>query len=388
MSSARSTSENRLIGAILRVCFLFGAPAIVLALSQLVFATGVQKSGQAAITRDSAGTRQIEKHEVQWIAPKFVKLVDNQHGRIMISGEAMPGTKIKLGPYAASIDARNQAHDLTRTKMNPSPKELTVGPDGDFKFYLTLPFEHVQIPFIATTSGQKSQSYILIMVVRKNRAPIVVSGFQKTTNNSHWSFGFEGRSVTFSQTNLSNLNETMLAIDVSYERELSKRFSFMAQSFIDIAGNAPLSTAQELPSQYWHLNSDVIYLLPLRSPKWSIGIAGGLYYMTMLSSGTKFGYSDLWGPELYPIFTYSLNSADAMSFYFKYSPNASNFSPNFTNHEAAAGVEWTRFFNSQEQTQNRQSLTFKLEYLQDAFSHAGLSTQSSAVNFGVLYGLP
>ncbi len=361
---------------------------MVPALSQLVFATGVQKSGQASNTPDSAGTRQIEEYKVQWIAPKFVKLVDSHRGRIMISGAAKPGTKIELGPYAASIDAHSQAHDLTSTEMSPSPKEITVGPSGDFKFYLTLPFEHVQIPFVATSKSQKTQSYILIMVVRKNRAPIVVSGFQKMTNKSRWNFGLLGRSVTFSQTNLYSLNETMLAVDVSYKHEITKRWSFQAQSFVDIAGNAPLSTAQELPSHYWHLNSDIIYLLPFHSPKWSIGIAGGLYYMTMFSSGTKFGYSNLWGPELYPIFNYSLNSDDAMSFYFKYSPNASNFSPNFTNHEAAAGVEWTRFFNNQEQSRSKKSLTFKLEYLQDAFSKGGLSTQSSAINFGVLYGIP
>ena len=373
MKGIRSVFNEPQIGAILRAGWI--VPFVL----SFQFAIAAP-TAQASSTPDQAtSTSQSKKFEVEWSAPKFIKLVDNKHGRILILGKAKPGTKIELQKDAVSIESQTKVHDLTKSEMNPTPKEISVGSNGRFKMLLTLPFTHVQIPFKATAADEKNQYYILTMLIRKNRPPILVGKTHKS-EEAQWQFGLEGRSVTFSQTNLNNLNETMLAVDISYERTFAKRWSVVAQSFIDIAGNAPFSTGQELPSHYWHLNSDLVYHLPIRLPKWRIGIAGGFYYMTMFSSGTKFGYSDLWGPELYPIVTYSLNPKNALSFYLKYSPNASNFSPNFNNHEAATGAEWTKLY------QNKRSITFKVEFLQDAFSQSGLSTQSNAINFGVLFG--
>ena len=311
--------------------------------------------------------------QVHWHAPKFVQLVDKQHGRFIIAGKTKPGVKIKLEPDATSIDSRNRAHELTTEEMAPSSKAITVGPSGRFKIFLTLPFQHDQIPFVATMTGRHEKHYILSMLFKN----------QQFKKSSRWKFGLETRSVAYSQTNINNLNETMLAATISYYRTFAKRWSFQTQSFIDVAQEGTFSTnPADMSARFWGLNSDMIYAIPLDRKKWSVGIAGGFFYMTMLPSGMSFGFNNLWGPELYPIFRYALDNKNTFDFYFKYAPIYSQISVNFNNYETSAGAEWTKL-NS-----DNRSISLKLELLQNAFNNGSASGKATAVNLGVSYGVP
>ena len=326
--------------------------------SQLAFATTAPSPG---------------KFHIQWSTPKFIHMVDKNHARFLIKGKTKPGVTIQLKHHAVLIDAPNKVSDLTTNEMAPSATQITVDASGNFKIYLTLPLKHVEIPFKATDRQLLVKHYILAVLLNRPRF----------TPSSRWNFGLEARSVAYSQTNLNNLNETMLALDVAYQHTFTKQWSIKAQSLIDIAGAIPFSTSQnEMYARYWHGDFDGIYALPLSLHKWSINIAGGLYYMTMLPSGFNFGYGDLWGPEIYPILRYSLDNKNAFGFYFKYAPNMSQFSPNFKNHESAAGFEWTKFYS------NKQCISFKVGFLQDSFNNGDQATQSNAINFGISMGIP
>ena len=377
------------------------SPAAIASSNQKTFlvnqSTATQKRGQVA-----------GSFHIQWHAPKFVKLVDKTHGRFLIEGKAEPGAKIQIEPHGDWIDSQDKAGDLTIEDMAPSQNEITTQTDGRFKFFVTLPFKFVDIPFTATkppasntadnraTASAQAQvkRYVLAMGVSKP-APLQRPLQKAQQKPSHWNVGIAARSVTYSQTNISNLNETMLAFDVSYEHALSKVWSFKARSFIDLAGDAPLSTNQNQGSaRFWNANSDVIYQLPINSHQWTFGLAGGFFYTSMYSSGINFGFRNLWGPELYPIVTRLINDKNRLDFYFKYAPVISQSPVNLSNHELDVGVEWTKFF-ADKKTDKMQTtkadfkgVTYKLEILQDVLNRDGASAQSTAVNLGVSLWVP
>ena len=126
MAIVRSIFDRPLIGAILRAGWV--VPFVLLMGLQFAITA---PTAQASSTPDQAtSARQSEKFEVEWSAPKFIKLVDNKHGRILILGKAKPRTKIELQAGAVSIESQTKVHDLTKSEMNPTPKEILVGSSG------------------------------------------------------------------------------------------------------------------------------------------------------------------------------------------------------------------------------------------------------------------
>ncbi len=377
-------------------------------LSRVALASsGIKEPARMQHAKFSYTTEAItDAFQVQWTAPKFVKLINKTHGRFLIAGKTAPGIIIRLEPNAVWIDPPMKTGNLTINDMSPNRTEITIQRDGRFKFLVTLPFAYVQLPFSAKSprlvsiassvarqnaksvngrspasveSDPSVQHYILSMKISK--PPPIKASILKTA--SRWKFGLDARSVAYSQTNLSSLNETMLAFDVLYERTLAKRWLFRAQSFIDLAGDAPLATNEnEGSARFWNSNADVIYAFPHEARTWAFGIAGGVFYTSMYPQGINFGFRNLWGPELYPIATYLLNNKNSLDFYLKYSPVFSQTPVNFGSHELDAGVEWTRDLT------DKRSVSYKLELLQDVLKGDGASAQSTAVNLGVSLWLP
>ncbi len=364
---------------------------------QPAFASTASATPAVAHSADHTAALVHKRYHVKWDNPKFVQLIGNERGRFIFEGKTMPGAKIEIERGAVSIDARRGISNLTITEMAPSQrqtifgpnaimmgpiiKEFMVGPSGRFKIFLTLPLAYADIPFKVTLSHSRVENYVIAMKFDKKLISAAIEA--KTKKQGMWRFGLEARSVAYSQTNMSNLNETMLAAQISYERQFTKRWSFRTQSFIDIARDTPFTTTQsDVSARFWGLNSDFIYFVPLRSPKWSLGVAGGFYYMTMFPSGQSFGFGNMWGPELFPILRYSRSSKNIFDFYFRYAPAGSQITTNFMSHESAVGGTWQKLYNKD------RSISLNVEFLQDEFINGDVSTKSNAINFGVSYGVP
>ncbi len=355
MASVQLILTNRAIGAIVCALWIF----VIVSAQPTLAASQIQVSPSS--------------FQVHWSEPKCVRLIDKTHGRFLIEGKADPGVEIQIEPNAVVIDPPESVQKLTIENMAPSFMQTTVGKSGRFKILLTLPFQRVEIPFQATISQLPTQHYVLAVLANK----LIFK------QSSRWNFGLEVRSVNYSQTNLSNLNEIMLAPVVSYQEQFAKRWSFQATTFIDVARDTPLATNQNNDMvQFWDSSANVIYSTPLKSPKWSVGIAGGFYYMTTYSSGASFGFTNLWGPEIYPIFRFAPNNKNIFDFYFKYDPVLSQMPFNISNNESNVGIEWTK------SNRAKRSISFKLELLQDALTQGSSSTRSTAVNLDILFGVP
>ena len=384
MASVRNVSENRKLAYIFflhKVCvflFAFTAWPFLAFASPQTQSKNLKTKTQVAPLPESNGN----VTEVQWQEPTYQQ-ISGERVRVIFQGAAKPGTKIQLQSGAVSINSSMKAHDLTIHEMAPSSKEITVGPNGRFTLSLTLPFGHVQIPIVAKSPPRLAQPYVIVFSIAKKqlqKVPVKEKPFKKL---SQWNFGLEIRSVNYSQTNLNNLNETMLAPVISYQEQFAKRWSFQAESFIDAVRDVPFATNQNNDmARFWDSNADIIYSIPLRSPNWSIGIAGGFYYMTTFSSGESFGFTNLWGPEIYPIVRFVPNNKNTFEFYFKYAPVLSQMPFNFSNNESNAGIEWTKI------TRAKRSVSFKVELLQDSLAQGSSFTKSTAVNLGILFGVP
>ncbi len=319
--------------------------------------------------------------EVHWLKTTY-RQIDNQHARVLLVGTADPGVRIELKPGAMVMRPLRNARKIEIKEMAPSSKEVTVGTSRHFRLLLTLPFGHVQIPFVAKNPPLLPQPYVIVLSLKKNKGKKIVyrRAYKK---HSKLKFGIELRSVAYTQTNLNNLHETMLAATAAYELALARRWHLKARSFVDALNDMPFSSSQNnFFARYVGFNSDLIYSFPKGPRKWSLGVAGGLYYITMFSSGMTFGFHNLWGPELYPTIRFSFNRKNMFDLYFKYAPVYVQGSLSFSSHESGLGLEWTRRYA------DKRSISVKLELLQDKFVNSYAATNSSAVNLGVSFGIP
>ena len=76
---------------------------------------------------------------------------------------------------------------------------------------------------------------------------------------------------------------------------------------------------------------------------WSFKIMAGYYYATMMVSGSREGYHNISGPEIYPTIQRTFSSGDQAQAYFKYSPVSTGFTLlSLSNRELALGLAYTR----------------------------------------------
>ncbi len=261
LSSTLSNIEKR-NGRLLPFCWMhFGFFVLVFAIAVISACATSNLNSTAPVKHQPKNRNALQsgRHQpstnlyVHWHSPKFERIVDGQHVRVILEGTADPGTKIKIAPYAVSFDSKMRAHDLTLKQMAPSSNEITIGPDHNFKISLTLPLQHVEIPFDVSIGSQKQQN-IITMLVSKNHVVQVGAKSEPSKMQSRWGFGVEARSVGYTQTSKSNLSETMFAADLSYQLLLSKQWTFSGHSFFDLAGNTPNGTAM--------LNDNLVVVFP------------------------------------------------------------------------------------------------------------------------------
>ncbi len=329
--------------------------------------------------------------KVQWLKTTYQQ-IDPDYVRVQLNGKAQPRVIIQLQPGTVAINSHLSVQNQSIRKMAPSSKEITVGSNGRFSLSLTLPYGHVQIPFRASKPPLLAQPYVLILSLNQSKLkthPVKHKLVKKAEKNqiankhSRWNFGFSARSIAYSQTNLNKLSETSIAGNILYRQTLANHWTFKARSLLDLVTTTPFSTASnQMSARFFGLGADLIYLISIHPQKWSVAIAGGVYYSTMLPSGMNFGYTNLWEPELFPVLTYSPDNKNAFDAYLRYAPVDSQFNLSFASHELNGGIGWTRTYR------NRRSLSLNLSYRQVNLLQNEISIKINAVSLGISYGVP
>ena len=124
--------------------------------------------------------------------------------------------------------------------------------------------------------------------------------------------------ISYEQTYVSKLTETVITPKVSASYNLSKRWSIDANAFY----NALLvSHAQSAHIEFLGINGKVGYTVPkLSNEHWILKLSAGYYFNTSFSHSQSFGYKNVNGPELFPMLTHLFPKEQAAWLYFKYSP--------------------------------------------------------------------
>lgn len=146
--------------------------------------------------------------------------------------------------------------------------------------------------------------------------------------------------TTLSMTQTSKPNFSMFGITVksSYQKRfLSTPLDGQISGFITALSLA--RTPSDRSARFAGFNFRLGYLLYAPNPKWSVSLALGGYFATTWVSPNDFGFSNVYGPQLFPVIKRKLRDEKTLNFYFKISPVTDGFSVlSLSSRELATGL--------------------------------------------------
>ena len=185
--------------------------------------------------------------------------------------------------------------------------------------------------------------------------------------------------LQYAQTGKAAYKAIMLSPKISFFYYISKYWDFGANSYMNVM---PMwANNKKLTVRFLGINGRLGIKPQFIKQPWQMSIMLGAYYMTMFVTNNSFGFSNLLGPQFFPVLRKTLNDNNSIFFYFKYSPILANwkFRPQ-GNREIAVGTGWIIPIG-QEKT-----LSFSLDYSNLKLVIQTITAKSQSVSFGVGYG--
>lgn len=141
-------------------------------------------------------------------------------------------------------------------------------------------------------------------------------------------------------------------------------------------------SSTSLGARFIGVNLRLGYSPPWPRAPWRLGLHAGAYFLQMIVSPTPaYGFSNLFGPQLYPTFSYTFPKDHTLGLYAKYSPLGFvlNFSLNSA-HEIAGGL----FYGMTLAPRHRLSIHLDFAALLLEFT-SGVAIQSYSLSLGTRY---
>jgi len=236
---------------------------------------------------------------------------------------------------------------------------------GHFRFKIPIWGELSQFSMKSVTpEGQVVEEKIVIRFrgwkefkqdfVTKNLNFNISAGF------SYYTFSSVLTSATSPAISDLNVNMTQFGISTKISA-----FYLLIPGVLDIGVNAFITVLPLLPSKTdctddssgtevaatcgfrnFGTNFRLGYVIPFIDRPWRLSLMLGYYYLTMLNANSYAGYTNLHGPQLFPLLLHYLPSGQVLQIYFKFSPVAKSFGfDNLNNREIAAGIGWVKPVN-------------------------------------------
>jgi hypothetical protein len=142
----------------------------------------------------------------------------------------------------------------------------------------------------------------------------------------------------------------------------------------------PISKSTAETARFLGVNVRMGYYLPFVHEPWSISLQGGLYYTTMFVTHNAFGFTNMAGPQFFPVLRRSLGSGDAIMVYGKISPVTTATGKLFADREIAGGGAYVF------RLKNGHALPITLDVSSLRLLLDGIQISSSTVSFGFGYG--
>lgn len=137
------------------------------------------------------------------------------------------------------------------------------------------------------------------------------------------SFGFSLLDLT--EQGALSYSEKTLSLKLSYDHSFLQNDGSNS-GFFGLGASADMTllpfdvTGASLSLRLFDTETYASYTIPNDSSSWTVGFRGGAYYATTFVSGNVFGFSNVFGPELYPVFSYRLSQSHRIFAEFKYAP--------------------------------------------------------------------
>ena len=189
--------------------------------------------------------------------------------------------------------------------------------------------------------------------------------------------------------NISIINYTDERVPSVSETALTGKFSYSRLIFpptIDMGLSTyftlvPLHASNGQSLRFIGVNGRIGYVVPQVKEPWRLSLMGGVYFATMVVQQTGFGYTNLIGPQFFPVARRKLNSGDIAVMYFKYSPVSNGgFTITFANHEIAGGGSYVH------PLANGKSIAGTLDISSLDAVIEGVKIHTGSFSFGAAYG--
>lgn len=272
-----------------------------------------------------------------------------------------------------TIDGAFQSVSINGKQLNPKP-------DGSFdvNFGFTNNEKAFKLTILDQTGKTYQGTYRIVAVVTDK------GGKEPLASRYRFSVGMGYTSIKYTQTGVTDFSESALTLKggISY-RLVPDKFDLSLSTFMNalvIKSNGVNSlTGEEYTIRYLGVNARVGYhLLDAPSP-FRIVLNGGLYYNTSIGS---IGFSNMYGPQLYPEFSYILPNGNAFLLYVKFSPALFQQKIDFSkNKEIATGLYYVFPLNPK----LRMSVGFDISKLDLATDTDAAATTTYSLSTGLSF---
>lgn len=208
----------------------------------------------------------------------------------------------------------------------------------------------------------------------QNHGPDTEGSEIKTTPKFPFSLGFGFTNLSYKEDPVANFSEMALTAKGGYSASFNPTWNYGVSGYFT---SLPLSSGSKTPIRFLGVNLRLGYVLTSVQSPWWVALMTGGYYTTTLVSGKQFGFNNLMGPQLFPVFRKTLNDKQSAQFYLKYSPvSAGGLGLSFSNREIATGGA----FNFITEKNKLYSITLDLASL--SLVVEGVPIQSNSLSLG------
>lgn len=292
-----------------------------------------------------------------------------------------------LAEFVITLEGKYTSSDWTLIGNN---QKITPNEDGSFVFKTQISKTSLEIEFTAIGPlGEIEKEDLGLLYtdwqIQKETvetAPpkkLFVSGGLGITNISYKEDGY-GTFKSIAMT--GKFSTTYLLLPPRWDVGFSGFFTLLN-----------LTKSPNVSARFLGLNARAGYTVPSISDPWKFSIFGGLYYTTMLTSPSSFGFTNMSGLQLFPVLRKKLKDNHAVSGYFKFSPVSQGFGfKDLSNREIAFGLSYSMPLK----TEGR-SLNYTFDIANIAMKLSGTNTvtkkttdfniSSTSITLGASYSL-
>ena len=229
-----------------------------------------------------------------------------------------------------------------RVKGVTTPTPIVLPSSGEFKLKVPLPADAWYIELIAISlKGDVEKTIVKIYFPDREKLLAEVRDEFRVTKRHFFTPSLGFSVLSYAETFHQDLSQIIATTKFSYQYLLRPPTWDIAANIyytaIPISSNQPGITARFLG-----INGRIGFKVPQLKSPYSLTLMMGIYYTTMSVTNDAFGFRNLMGPQIFPVFTYKFPSLKVLTTYLKYSPVGQGFNiTSLGNREIAAGFSHT-----------------------------------------------